>query len=101
MGGPGGIVLRRLRVLSPVLVLVPILISAIASVLLVRRILEPTSLVVTLISSRLTPSWTKDILHDLSRLNALYCLFLSGFVSVGNRGSEDVFDHASRKAFYE
>jgi len=95
--GRGRVVLGRSRVLSPVRVLVP----PVVAVLLVRRILEPSSLVVTLVSSRLRSSRAKDILDYLARLDALDGFLFGGFVRVWDRGSEDVFDHAPRETFYE
>jgi len=96
-GSCGRVVLGRLRILSPVQVLV----SAIIAVLLVRRVLKPASLVATLVSSWLTPTGTKDVFHNLSRFDALNRLFFGGFVSIRDRRSQDIFDHAPRETFYE
>jgi len=86
--------------LSPIRVLV----SAIATILLIRRVLEPTSLVIALISSwlLLLPSpRSEDVLDNLSRLDTLNSLFFCGFVSIGDGGPKDVFYNAPWEAFYE
>jgi len=58
-------------------------------------------LVVALIPLRLRASGAEDVFDYLARLNALDRLFFGGFVSVRNGRPKDIFDHASRKAFYE
>jgi len=63
--------------------------------------LEPSPLVVALVSSRLRPSGAEDIFDHLARLDALDGFLLSGFIRVWDRRPEDVFNHASREAFYE
>jgi len=92
-----GVVLGGFRVLSPIRVLVP----AITVILLVRRILEPTSLVTALISSLLGSSGTEDILDHLSRLDTLDRFLFGSFIGIRDRRSENVFNHAPRETFYE
>jgi len=93
----GRVVLGWFRILSPIRVLVP----TIVAVLLVRGILEPSSLVVTLVSSRLRSSGAEDIFDHLARLDTLDGFLLGSFVRVWDRWPEDVFDHTPREAFYE
>jgi len=76
------------------------LIPAVAAVLL-TRVLEPASLFATLPSLLLRSSRAEDVLYHLSRLNALDGFLFGGFVGVGDRRSENVFDHAPWKAFDE
>jgi len=85
------------RILSPIRVLIP----AIATILLVRRVLEPTSLIVALVPSLLESSRAEDIFDHLSRFDALDRFPLGGFIGVRDRGSENVFDHTPWEAFYE
>jgi len=77
------------------------LVSAIAAILLIRRILEPTSLVVALVPSLLRSSGTENVFDYLSRLDTLDCFFFGSFVSVRDGGSENIFDYASWEALYE
>src|SRR5712672_2358918 len=43
----------------------------------------------------------EDVFHHLSRFDTLDRFLFSGFIGVGDGGSEDIFDYAPREAFYE
>jgi len=95
--GCRGVVSRGVCILSPIRILVP----AISTILLIRQVLEPTSLVVALVSLLWIPMRTEDIFYHLSRFDALNRFLFGSFIGVRDRGSEDIFDYAPRKAFYE